>query len=215
MKNLLLVECGPRFEHSISRAAAALVVEHLRRREPGMRILRRDLACVPPSFVDEAFTQAMYIPPDRQSASERAALAQSEILIGELEATDVLVIATPMHNFTVPAVLKAWIDQVLRIGRTFRSTPQGKQGLLADRPVYVVISSGGWIAGERARQPDFLTPYLAALLATLGIRTIGFLYLEAMHGEADLPLRAEAHARAWLDANLPLPAEAAVQCFVR
>ena len=75
------------------------------------------------------------------------ALATSEALIGELEACDAVVIGTPMNNYTVPATLKAWIDQIVRIHRTFRSTPQGKVGLLRDRPVYVVIASGGYFTG--------------------------------------------------------------------
>ncbi|HEX7390517.1 MAG TPA: NAD(P)H-dependent oxidoreductase, partial [Acidiphilium sp.] len=174
-------------------------------RAPGLRVLRRDLARDPPPFVDAVFTRAMYVPPDRQTEQESAALEQSERLIGELETTDGLVISTPMNNFTVPATLKAWIDQVLRVGRTFHSTPEGKVGQLADRPAWVVTSSGGWMTGERARQPDFLTPYLAAALATLGIRTVDFLHIERMRGEVAFPPEAEARARAWIEANLPLP----------
>ena len=60
--------------------------------------------------------------------------ATSQALIAELEACDAVVIGTPMNNYTVPATLKAWIDQIVRIHRTFRSTPQGKVGLLQDRP---------------------------------------------------------------------------------
>ena len=86
------------------------------------------------------------------------------MLIVELEATDALVIATPMHNFTVPAALKAWIDQVVRIGRTFRSTPDGKIGLLGPPP----------------RQPDFLSPYLRQVLATIEISDVRFHMLEGV-----------------------------------
>ena len=69
-----------------------------------------------------------------ESARDAGVLQESEQLIEELDAADILVISTPMHNFTVPAVLKAWIDQVGRFGRTFQSTPTGKVGLLRDRP---------------------------------------------------------------------------------
>lgn len=203
MTTALLVECSPRFERSASRAAAERVVARLGAREPGLSVLRRDLAAVPPPLVDAGFCAAIQVPGETPDVAQRRALAASEALIAELEATDVLVIATPMHNFTVPAVLKAWIDQVLRIGRSFRSTPAGKVGLLADRPAYVVIASGGLVTGERARQPDFLTPYLAAVLATLGIRAPRFLHLEAMRGGwSDA---AEARLRSWLDTHLPLP----------
>jgi FMN-dependent NADH-azoreductase len=80
-----------------------------------------------------------------------------------------LFIVTPMHNFTVPASLKLWLDHVIRINRSFHSTPQGKVGLMKDIPTFVLVSSGGFHVGERARQLDFLTPYLRYALASIGI----------------------------------------------
>jgi FMN-dependent NADH-azoreductase len=79
-----------------------------------------------------------------------------------------------MHNLTVPSVLKAWIDHVVRVRRTFNVSPAGKIGLLRDRPVFVAIASGGRFSGERARQPDFLTPYLQAVLGTVGLHDLTF-----------------------------------------
>ena len=203
MKPLLLVEASPRFGRSLSRAAGEQVVQRLAMQKPGLTVLRRDLAAAPPPLVDEAFTEAMYVPANEQDEIQRKALAASETMIAELEESAALVISTPMHNFTVPAVLKAWIDQVLRIDRTFRRTPQGKRGLLADRPTHVVVATGGYITGERARQPDFLTPYLQAVLATLGIRTVRFLYLEALPRGSDRSIDAVIHP--WLDRHLPVP----------
>jgi len=104
-------------------------------------------------------------------------------------------------------VLKAWIDQVLRFERTFTRTPEGKRGLLADRPTYVVVATGGFITGERARQPDFLTPYLTAVLATLGIRTVEFLHLEPVARASDRESETRALVQSWLDTRLPLPAD--------
>ena len=107
-------------------------------------------------------------------------LAYSEQLIAEVEHSDGVLISTPMHNFTVPAALKLWIDFVLRIGRTFTATPEGKFGLLADRPVLVLVRSGGICTGAAARQPDFLTPYLKQVLAVIGLSTVDFIYLEGI-----------------------------------
>ncbi len=86
---------------------------------------------------------------------------------------------------------------------TFRSTPAGKVGLLADRPTYVVVATGGFITGERARQPDFLTPYLEAVLATLGIKTIQFLYLERIPRGSDWSPDTDMQVQSWLDQHLP------------
>ena len=84
-----------------------------------------------------------------------------------------------MHNYTVPSVLKSWLDHVVRIGITFNSTPEGKVGTLPDRPVYIAVSSGGWRTGEHARQPDFLEPYLRAILGTIGLKQLHFFSLQA------------------------------------
>jgi FMN-dependent NADH-azoreductase len=112
------------------------------------------------------------------------ALQRSELLIRELEAADCVVIATPMHNYTVPSSLKAWIDHVVRVRRSFAITPDGKLGLLRDRPVFVAIASGGRFSGETSRQPDFLRPYLKLALATIGLQDIRFFSMEGLAGGA-------------------------------
>jgi FMN-dependent NADH-azoreductase len=101
-----------------------------------------------------------------------------EAVIRELERADAVVIATPMHNFGVPSVLKAWIDHVVRAGRTFEITAAGKKGRLEDRPVLIAVASGGRYSGERAFQPDFLTPYLEAVLGTIGLKSIRFFSIQ-------------------------------------
>jgi FMN-dependent NADH-azoreductase len=105
-------------------------------------------------------------------------LFQSEQLIQELERADYLVIATPMHNLMVPSALKAWLDHVIQADRTFRITSEGKIGLLHDRPVFIAVSSGGTFSTENAQQPDFLTPYLKATLATIGLLNLKFFSVE-------------------------------------
>ena len=89
--------------------------------------------------------------------------ALSESLIGELEAADFVVIGTPMNNFAVPSTLKAWIDHIVRIRRTFRSTAEGKIGILQDRPVIVVSAHGGYRGERPPGQPDFLSLYLETI----------------------------------------------------
>jgi FMN-dependent NADH-azoreductase len=77
-------------------------------------------------------------------------------------------------------VLKAWIDHVVRVRRTFAITPDGKAGLLRDRPVHVAVVSGGRFTGAFARQPDFLTPYLKVALATIGLHDLRFTAMEGL-----------------------------------
>src|SRR3546814_19134007 len=85
-----------------------------------------------------------------------------------------------MNNFTVPSVLKAWIDQILRMGRTMGASPTGEKiGLLQDRPVYIGIASGGVFTGDHARQPDSLPPYLTAAFGCVGLNSVPFFPLHA------------------------------------
>jgi FMN-dependent NADH-azoreductase len=113
------------------------------------------------------------------AAPPSGALDFSEALIQEVEAADVIVIGTPMNNFTVPSGLKAWIDQILRVDRTMMSTSAGEMGMLRDRPVFIGIASGGVFTGDKANQPDFLTPYLSLALGSIGLKTVQFLPVQA------------------------------------
>jgi FMN-dependent NADH-azoreductase len=195
MRSILYIPCSPRGADSHSLRFAEEVLDRLRELHPAAVMRTRDLIATPPDPVNAAFSAAVLDP----SASPDA-FRQSEMLINELEWADTVVIATPMHNFAVPAVLKAWIDQIVRIHRTFASTPEGKVGKLRDRPVFVVIASGGWFSGPSPTgtpaQPDFLTPYLRTILNTIGVHDIHFLALEGATRGPEMLQRAVAAARA-------------------
>lgn len=174
---ILHIDCSPRPD-SHSRGISSAIVARLMEIAPDATVIRRDLgmAPLPPATADYATTLSS---PVTLAAPVPGSLDLSEELIHEVETADVVVIGTPMHNLTVPAVLKAWIDQIMRAGRTFRGTPAGKVGMIEDRPVFVGIASGGTFAGERANQPDFLTPYLSAVLGSMGLKSIQFFPVQA------------------------------------
>ncbi|MES2263778.1 MAG: NAD(P)H-dependent oxidoreductase [Pseudomonadota bacterium] len=180
MNTILYLECSPRGAASYSRLIAEEAVEKLQEKHPQARIVYRNLGGDPPPHVDALFTRAMFVPVAQRTPAEQQALAHSEALIAELEAADMVVIGTPMHNYSVPSPLKAWIDHIVRAHRTFLLTPTGKQGVLADRPVYVIVAAGGYFASDIARQPDFLTPYLSAVFSTIGIESVEFVTLEGL-----------------------------------
>ncbi|WP_199032626.1 FMN-dependent NADH-azoreductase [Ralstonia sp. ASV6] len=171
MTTLLHVAVSPREGRSHSRRAAQLVLDQLAEASADLRIIERDLAATPLPHPDAAFVEASLMPDADRTHAHRAELALSETLIGELEAADSVLISTPVHNYTVPSTLKAWIDLVVRPERTFRRTPTGKVGVLADRSVLVVSASGGNFAGAHA-QTDFLMPYLRYVFATVGIQQV-------------------------------------------
>ena len=134
MHTLLRLDCSPNRAQAFSHILGDAVEGRLLVAAPRAAVIRRNLADDPPPPVDRAFSAGMRDHQTAEAARGVAAFAASEALISELEASDALLLTTPMHNFTVPAVLKLWLDQVVRFGRTFRSTPEGKIGLLRDRP---------------------------------------------------------------------------------
>jgi FMN-dependent NADH-azoreductase len=177
--NILHIDSSPR-PKSHSRELSAALVEKLLTILPGANVIRRDLGYEPIPHAGPDYAAALATPASLAAAGRSAdAVLPAEQLIQEVECADVVVIGTPMNNFTVPSVLKAWIDQILRVGRTMKSTPTGKVGMLQDRPVFVGIASGGVFAGDRANQPDFLTPYLTAVLGCIGLNTVHYLPLQA------------------------------------
>ncbi|NMV36665.1 FMN-dependent NADH-azoreductase [Ralstonia insidiosa] len=189
MTTLLHVAVSPRESRSHSRRAAQLVLDQLAEAASGLRIIERDLAATPLPHPDAAFVEASLMPDADRTHAHHAELALSETLIGELEAADAVLISTPVHNYTVPSVLKAWIDLVVRLERTFRRTPTGKVGVLADRSVLVVSASGGNFDGAHA-QTDFLMPYLRYVFATVGIQQVEGIRLQNTARGADSVVQA-------------------------
>lgn len=176
--NILHIDSSPRLI-SHSRALSAKIVKKILEFAPDAHVFHRDLGLHPAPHASCAYATALASPETLAATSFAGAMQLSEQLIGEVEAADIVVIGTPMNNFTVPSVLKAWLDQILRVGRTICPTPDGKVGMLRDRPVFVGIAAGGVFSGDLANQPDFLTPYLSVALGCIGLKTIQFLPLQA------------------------------------
>ncbi len=189
MTTILHVSCSPRGEASESYRLSRNIIGFLLRQHPEAIVVDRVIGVgLPPIDADYAVSQQ-----SSEDVSREGSMARSDELIRELEDADIVVIATPMHNLTLPAALKAWIDHVVRARRTFNMTPAGKVGALRDRPVFVAIASGGRFSGERARQPDFLTPYLRTILASVGLRDLTFFSVQGTG--AGLDAVAETRAR--------------------
>jgi FMN-dependent NADH-azoreductase len=175
--NIFHIDSSPRLE-SHSRQLSGAIVKKLLEVAPGSSITRRDLGAEPLPHTVSQYAAAL-ASPATLAAPPKGSLDVSEALIQEVEAADVIVIGTPMYNFSIPSTLKAWIDQILRVGRTMKSTPAGKVGMLRDRPVFIGVSSGGVFAGDRANQPDFVTPYLTLAFNSIGLKTLQFFPLQA------------------------------------
>ena len=198
MTTILQILVSPR-PQAYSRQFAGEVVARILARHPGAELITRDLAAEPPPHPDLALYNAILTP---TAGPEHPDFALSERYIGELEAADWVVIGTPMNNFTVPSTLKAWIDHIVRIRRTFRSTPEGKIGMLRDRPLIVVTAHGGYVTIPPT-QPDHLTDYVRIVFETIGIPSVEFVRLEGMSRGPESVARATDAARGWLARRLP------------
>jgi len=116
--------------------------------------------------------QAFYTPEDKQTAIQVQTLKQSDELINELLEADTYVIGAPMYNFSVPAVLKAYLDLVIRAGKTFSYDNGAPLGLLKNKRLIVITSSGGDYSVEPMKNFDFLEPYLRSVFGFLGVRDV-------------------------------------------
>lgn len=202
---VLRVDASARGEGSVTRQLADLMLRELDERVPGLSVVRRDVAAGLP-FVDAAWVGANLAEPDARNTAQRQALAKSDELVAELTAADVLVIATPVYNFGVPASLKAWIDQVARARLTFRYTEHGPQGLLTGKKAYVLVATGGTEVGSAI---DFATPWLKFVLGFLGITDVEVIAADRgnLRGDAARQIAAENVARV-LERDWPALAEA-------
>lgn len=191
MKKILRVSFSPRGQASESYRLSQKIVDLLLQKEPDAQVVDRDLGKGSIAHVDASYAVSQGGPTD---VSPDGTMAHSEELIKDLETADFVVISTPMHNLSIPSTLKAWIDHVVRVRRTFNITPAGKVGTLGGRPVFIAIASGGRYSGERANQPDFLTPYLSVILGMIGLQDLTFFSVQGTGG-ASPEVLAETRAR--------------------
>jgi FMN-dependent NADH-azoreductase len=194
---ILQIVVSPR-PQAWSRRLAGEIVDRVAMLCGDARVVTRDLAADPPPHPDRDLYEAILTP----TADDDPRFALSERYIRELESADVVVIGTPVNNFSIPSTLKAWVDHIVRIRRTFQSTPAGKIGLLRDRPVIVASAHGGYVSTP-PMQPDFLTPYLQVIFETIGIGSVEFVRLEGMARGPEAAARALDAAQSWIATRLP------------
>lgn len=182
MSRVLIIESSARQHDSISRQLTRDFIAQWQSAHPTDAITVRDLAANPVPHLDETLLGGWMKPQEQRSAEELKALQRSNELTDELLAADVLVMAAPMYNFTIPSTLKAWLDHVLRAGITFKYTETGPQGLLTGKRAYVLTARGGIHAGGAS---DHQEPYLRQVMAFIGIHDVTFIHAEGLNMGGD------------------------------
>ena len=193
---LLHIDASGQTSRSVSRALSRDLVRQWVASHPATEITYRDLALLPPSPVDERWIAAAFTPPEIQTPELAAALEESDILVNELIAADVVVFGMPMYNWTVPATVKAWLDQVIRAGRTFRYNGPTPEGLVRGKKVIVTAASAGdYSPSSPLAHMNHFDPYLKMVFGFMGITDVEIITVHGYDEHARIPSLAQAQTR--------------------
>ena len=171
---LLHIDSSVLGPHSVSRQVSAAIVDRLRQATPSLDIVYRDLTATPLSHLSGPHLAAA------QGAEPPAELqgdvALSQAVLDEFLSADIVVLGAPMYNFTIPSQLKAWIDRILAVGKTFKYGAQGAEGLAGNKRVIVAISRGGFYReGTPAAVGEHLETYLRWVFGFIGVTNPEFI----------------------------------------
>ena len=176
MPTLLHIDSSPLYGRSVSRELTAAFVSKWKAAHPDGRVIDRDLnaTAIPP--INAEWVGAVYTPEDVRTPKQKELLSLSDSLLAELEQADEYVIGVPMHNFGVPSVLKLWIDQIARVGRTFLYADGKPKGLITGKKATFIIATGGvYDAQAQMASFNFVEPYLRSVFGFLGVTDAMFL----------------------------------------
>jgi len=198
MKTLLHLDSSPMGNASVSRSLTAEFVKNWQRQHPDGKVITRDLTATTLPVISAASVGATFTPEDARTPEQQALLTTSDALIAELEQADEYVIGVPMHNFTIASVLRLWIDQVVRAGRTFSYADGTPKGLLENKKAHFMVASGGvYGEGTPMASYNFVEPYLRTIFGFMGVIDTSFLVAGGAsalnYGKIDLPTFLDPH----------------------
>jgi FMN-dependent NADH-azoreductase len=184
MAHLLHIDASPRGERSHSRRLTREFVEQWKQAHPNDTVTYRDIGRHPIPHVDESWIAAAFTPPEQHTDELSKAIHLSDRLVDEFLAADVYVMAVPMYNFSVPSGFKAYIDQIVRVGRTVAFEPNDVANafkpLVLGKKMFIVEARGdsGFQTGGRYEHMNYHDPYLVAVFGFMGITDITFVHVE-------------------------------------
>jgi len=184
---LLHIDSSILAANSVSRQLTAQIVAKWQASHPGTTVDYLDLATAAPSHLS-ADSLGFRMPPGATELSDvqKQENAISEALVSQFLAADVIVVGAPLYNFSIPSQLKAWIDRVAQVGRTFKYTEKGPQGLAGGKTVIVASTRGGvYSTSEGGRAMEHQESYLQTVFGFFGITNVRFVRAEGVSmGEA-------------------------------
>lgn len=178
MKNILHVITSPRGNESFSIKLGNAVVQQLTGSNVGSSVTELNLVNDPFPHLDEAQIRALRTPENQLDVIQKSLLKRSDAAVAQLVKADAIVIGVPLFNFGIPSSLKSWIDNILRAGHTFSYGENGPIGLLNGKKVYIALATGGVYSEGPAKSPDFVVPYLSAVLGFIGLDDVSIVRAE-------------------------------------
>jgi len=176
MPTLLHLDSSPLYGRSVSRQLTGAFVAEWKSSNPDGTVIDRDLNATPIPPINAEWVGAVYTPEEARTPQQKDALSLSDSLLAELEQADEYVFGVPMHNFGVPSVLKLWIDQITRVGKTFSYADGKPKGLIIGKKATFILATGGmYDAGTQMASFNFVEPYLRSLFGFLGLTDVTFL----------------------------------------
>jgi FMN-dependent NADH-azoreductase len=176
MSTLLHIDSSPLYGPSVSRQLTAAFVTEWKSSHPDGTVVYRDLNATPIPPISAEWVGAAYTPEGARTPQQKELLTLSDSLLAELEQADAYVFGVPMHNFGVPSVLKLWIDQIARVGKTFSYAGGAPKGLIVGKKATFLIATGGmYDAQTQMASFNFVEPYLRSVFGFLGVTDATFL----------------------------------------
>lgn len=186
MKKILVIESSPNGTFSMSKKVSETLLKKVTEKYNGeVSVRTRDLNTSPVPHLSGLTVQAMFTPPDTRPPELASAIELSDLLTDELLWADEIILSVPMWNFSLPSVVKAWIDHVSRAGRTFSFGPEGLVGLAKGKKVYLVIASGSVFSTGAFAPFDQLAPYVKTFFGFIGITDVSVIRVEGLNDPAN------------------------------
>lgn len=183
MKRILFIRSSLFAANSASSQLGEEFVARILARNPGSTVTTLDLGADPSPHLDAEEFGSWNVDVEQRTVEQQRLAKLSDRLIDELFAHDTLVLAVPMYNLGIPSTLKAWIDRVVRAGKTFRYSSAGPEGLVREMQTYVLLARGGQYRGSPM---DTQTGYLKGILGLMGITDIEMVYAENLARDGDI-----------------------------
>lgn len=199
MAHILHLDASPRATRSISRTLTKEFVSDWKAAHSNDTITYRDIGHYPVPFVSEEWIAAAFTPPAQHTPELTAAIRISDELIDEFLAADRYIFSIPMYNFSIPANFKAYLDQIVRVGRTFSVDETGYKGLAHNKKMTIITAQGGvYSEGSPTHAYDLQSPYLRLIFGFIGITDIKFINADSLASGDDARNQAIANAQSAL-----------------